>query len=107
MASNSAFDGATLLAAKELKTKTVIAAIFRIFIDQPLEPFCPTPDKHKIHSPGGRFGGIITSKKRARNFYFMTIRRTLPAHLPEPHFFLGNYEFRFAAMRRPSRVKLG
>ena len=63
MASNSAFDGATLLAAKELKTKTVIAAIFRIFIDQPLEPFCPTPDKHKIYSPGGRFGGHYNQQK--------------------------------------------
>src|SRR5204863_6154043 len=107
MASNSAFDGATLLAAKELKTKTVIAAIFRIFIDQPLEPFCPTPDKHKIYSPGGRFGGHYNQQKTRPQLLLYDYKKNIPAHLPEPHFFLGNYEFRFAAMRRPSRVKLG
>src|SRR5882724_10082294 len=48
IASSSDFEGATLLAAKELNTKTAITPIFRIFIPAFIQPLPDLDDKPKI-----------------------------------------------------------
>src|ERR1700720_1314142 len=51
--SSSAFEGATLLAAKELSTKTGIATIFLMFMPLPIKAFRAIDDKPKIGRPLG------------------------------------------------------
>jgi hypothetical protein len=50
MASSSALEGATLLAAKELKTRTVIATNFLIFMPAFIKPIRGTDDKPKFRA---------------------------------------------------------
>jgi hypothetical protein len=59
IASSSAFEGATLLAAKELSTKTVITTIFLMFMPLPIKAFRVIDDKPKI----GRQLGTPTRKQ--------------------------------------------
>src|ERR1700730_3707479 len=54
--SSSAFDGATLLAAKELRTSTVIAAIFLIFIEGLLQLSHGAMTSLNFDTAGGKSG---------------------------------------------------
>src|SRR2546428_8866229 len=62
MTSSSAFEGATLLAAKELSTRTVIATILLIFMSVPMKPLCANVDKDKNW---GLASQLFTSHQKA------------------------------------------
>ena len=67
MASSSAFDGATLFAANELSTKTVIATNFLIFMPSSIKPSRQTDDKHKVWLARWAVFALASSNFRARN----------------------------------------
>jgi hypothetical protein len=78
MASSSALDGATLLAAKELNTKTVITANFLIFTIS-IKPLSAVDDKDKVREKlrknwGGRRRHLFFRK----NAGFLREKRTVP-----------------------------
>jgi hypothetical protein len=52
MASSSVLEGATLSAAKELRTRREIVAIFRNFIAKAIKPSLGSPDKPFLASGG-------------------------------------------------------